>query len=43
MEDLLRLLLLLAVPVVAALLRQHWPDDREDADREPPAGASEQR
>jgi hypothetical protein len=34
MEDLLRLMLLLALPVVAALLREHWHDDREDVDRD---------
>jgi len=33
MDDLLRLMLLLAVPVLAALLRQHRPDDRQDADQ----------
>jgi hypothetical protein len=29
MDDLLRLLALLALPVVAALLRRRWPTERE--------------
>jgi hypothetical protein len=41
MEDVLRVLLLLALPVVAALLRQHICDDREQADRDKPSGMSD--
>ncbi len=35
MDDLLRLMLLLAVPVLAALLRQRRPNDLHDADHSP--------
>jgi hypothetical protein len=42
MEDVLRVLLLLALPVVAALLRLHSHDDpnndRNEVDRETPRG-----